>query len=219
MPVALSKKPRPPPTIRPSAGRTSPASDWSVSVWPAPEGPKSATTFSPASQVTSSENPGSAVLIERESISRLEAEPRQPAETHEEHRHARHCQERQRIGLGHAVLLNVVVDGERQRLGEPRDAPRHHQRDAEVPQRAAEGEHRAGHHRAPGQRQTDGPEDAPLRAPERARGLLEPLIHRLEPGLRGLDEERDGADTRGKDGGPPSERQPNGAGGGGAAPR
>ena len=57
--LAESKSTRPSTTIRPASGRTRPARHWSVSVLPAPEGPKSTATPPSASQPTSSRKPGS----------------------------------------------------------------------------------------------------------------------------------------------------------------
>src|SRR3990167_1945424 len=55
--------------MRPWSGRRRPAKHWSVSVLPAPLGPKRATTWSPDSQQTSSANPGRRLAMERETIS------------------------------------------------------------------------------------------------------------------------------------------------------
>jgi hypothetical protein len=75
--------------MRPESGRTSPARHWSVRVFPAPEGPKSVTTSSPASQETSSVKPGSAFLTSRVSAT-SEPEPREAPDAHQEERHGRH---------------------------------------------------------------------------------------------------------------------------------
>ena len=64
-----------------------------------------------------------------------------------------------------------------------------HQRDAEVAECPAECQHGAGHDSPRGERKRDRPEHAPLGASESERRLLEPSVHRLEAGLRGLDEE------------------------------
>src|SRR5712692_4970727 len=131
MPRSPSKKTVPLTTMRPPSGRMSPARHCSVSVLPAPEGPKRVTTSSPASQLTSSVKPGRDLRTSRERAT-SEPQAREAPEPHQEQRHGGHGDERERIGLGHAVGLDEVIDGERRGLGQPGNAARDNERDAKV---------------------------------------------------------------------------------------
>src|SRR5204863_5885325 len=115
--------------MRPSSGRKSPARHWRVSVLPAPDGAKSATTFSRASQRASSVKPGKrlTMLTSRRAISGgAGAEPA----GHDQHdARERGEQADQEEGVARLPRLHRAVDGERHRRRLPRDVAGQHQRD------------------------------------------------------------------------------------------
>ncbi len=166
--------------MRPASGRTSPARHCSVRVLPAPDGPKSATTPSPALHSTSSVKPGSDLRMRDLEPARHAARaPRRLADDqHEAGQRGEHRHQAERLAA--LARLHRGVDGERHGRGPARDVARQHQGGAELAERAREGEHEPGQDPVAGQRQRHLERGAQLRAAEGVGRALEIAVHRLD---------------------------------------
>ena len=142
-------------TTRPRRGRSSPATTRSTVVFPAPDGPTSAT---------------SGAVADGQLDGRVEAAKRMGEVDAERHR-VRSLTER-RIGRADdhehgadregdvEVDVELLVDRERERLGDALERAGEHDRRAELADPAGERERRAGAEPARGERQRDAEEDA-----------------------------------------------------------
>ena len=175
---AVSSQTSSPSATRPERGRTSPATTRSVDVLPAPDGPTSATVPS-----TSRLSSRSKARSGREKSAREGCHCRTSLivmRSDGAHEHEQRA-DRERDSEVHVELR---VDGERQRLRHPAQAPGEHDRRAELAEAPRKGKRLAGREPAAGERQDDAEERLHGTGTERARRGDEVRVDLLESGDR-----------------------------------